>query len=283
MELKIILQSINLNPSMKRVLKIFFLLLISFELCVAQIKPGARQAALSFSDLSSSDVFSLFYNPSTLSNISNSTIGISYSPSPFGLKELSTAYLSYIQPIEFGVISAGFMIYGFELYKETQFAIGLSKSLSNNFSFGVTSILKNISIKNYGSRAFLLFNLGCKAELTKNLNLGFVFENFTRTTINNEENQFPVTLNLGVNYSPIDNINFFTALVKELNYNISLKLGAEYKILDYLSLRVGTTNQPEEFSAGFGFSYDFISIEYAVISHQDLGLTHQFGLVIQLK
>jgi len=268
---------------MKRVLKIFCFLLTFFNLCDAQLKPGARQAALSFSDLSSSDIFSLYYNPSTLSHFSNSTVGISYSPSPFGLKELSTAYLSYVQPVKFGVVSAGFMIYGFELYKETQFAFAFSKLLSNNFSFGITSILKNISIKNYGNKNFLLFNLGCKAILTQNLNIGFAFENITRTSVNDESNQFPVILSIGMNYKPFDWINIFTALFKELNYNLSLRTGVEYKILDYLSLRIGTANQPEEFSGGIGFFYDLISLEYAVISHQDLGLTHQFGLVIQIK
>ncbi len=268
---------------MKRVLKIFCFLLISSNLCDAQLKPGARQAALSFSDLSSSDIFSLYYNPSTLSGFSKSTVGISFTPSPFGLKELSTAYLSFVQPVKFGVLSAGFMIYGFELYKETQFAFGFSKLLSNNFSLGITSIIKNISIKNYGNKNFLLFNLGCKAEITQNLSFGFAFENFTRNTINNESNQFPVILSLGMNYKLFNWINFFTALIKELNYNVSLKAGVEYKILDYLSLRIGTANQPEEFSGGVGFFYDSFSFEYAVISHQDLGLTHQFGLVIQIK
>lgn len=250
----------------------------------AQVKPGVRQAALSYSDLSySKDVFSLFNNPSGLSGLSNRKIGFYYSPSPFGLKELSTAYISYIEPTSFGSLGAGIMIYGFELYKETKFAFGFSKFLTDNFSIGVTSIYKNLSIKNYGSKGYILFNIGVIAQLTKYINMGFLVENVTRTSISNESNQFPIVIGSGINYKMIDELNFFAALYKEIGYNISIRTGIEYNIFNFLSLRIGASNQPEDFSAGFGFHYNFISSEYAVLSHPDLGFTHQFGLIIHLE
>lgn len=267
---------------MKRVFKILILMLIPYNLTIAQLKPSARESALSFSDIASSqNVFATFYNPSVLTGVKSAIIGISYYPSLYGLKELSTGYFSFIYPNEFCSAAAGIMIYGFELYKETQFTVSLSKLFYNNYSFGITAIYKHLSIKNYGSKGFFIFNLGSNVTLSKYFNLGFLIENFTRTTINNESNQFPIAFSAGIHFKPIDDVNIFASINKELNYELSLRTGIEYYILNYLALRIGTTNQPEGFSGGFGFAYKLISIDYASIYYLDLGITHQFSLIIQ--
>lgn len=269
---------------MMKYTKILLLLLLLSKVCFAQVKPGVRQAALSYSDLSySKDVFSLFNNPAGLSGLTNREIGFYYSPSPFGLKELSTAYASFVEPSSIGSFSAGVMIYGFELYKETKFAFAFSKFITNDFSLGITSIYKNLSIKNYGTKWFLLFNIGGIAQLSSNINFGFLIENFTRNTVNDESNQLPIVISSGFNYKVINELNFFAALYKEIGYNISVHTGIEYNIFDFLSIRLGVKNQPNEFSSGFCFQYNIFQVEYAVNSHPDLGFTHQFGLIIQLK
>lgn len=267
---------------MSKGFQILFSFLIFININFAQLKPCARQAALSFSDYASSNnIFAIFYNPAGLSYFSNNYAGFSYIPSPFGLKELSTAYLSLVYPFKSGTFGAGVMIYGFELYKETQFAFCYSKSLSNNFSIGITSIYKNLSIKNYGTKGYFIFNAGSTVRLTDNFNLGFSIENFLRTSIRKEDNQFPVILSSGIYYKPVEALNIFASIIKELNYNFSFRSGIEYELLNFLTLRIGTMNQPEEFSGGFGFVYKFISLDYAALSHPDLGITHTFGLAIQ--
>ena len=92
-----------------------------FSNAIAQIEPGARQISLSHSDVAlSNDVFSLFNNPSGLSQINWREVGVYYSPAPFGLSELANGYVSYLEPFEFGSIAIGGMTYGFDLYRDSK-------------------------------------------------------------------------------------------------------------------------------------------------------------------
>jgi hypothetical protein len=46
-------------------------------------------------------------------------------------------------------------------------------------------------------------------------------------------------------------------------------------------LRFGAHNEPNIYSGGFGVIYQFLQFDYAVTSHPDLDLTHQFGLILR--
>ncbi|MBI1938110.1 MAG: hypothetical protein HYS25_08280 [Ignavibacteriales bacterium] len=268
-----------------RAAKIFFTFLLSlYSVCFAQVNPGARSVALAHSDISfAEDPFTLFNNPACLSNINERAIGIYYSPAPFGVKELSNAFGVYAEPTEIGSFGGGFMIYGFELYKETKIALGFGRKINNKFSAGVTAVYKNLSIKNYGSRGYFLFNIGAAYSLQKNLQIGFAAENITRTSTSDDDNQFPVILSAGIGYKVIDELTAFISASKELDYNASVRFGAEYKPVDFLHLRFGTTTEPDIFSGGVGVIYNFVEADYAVTSHPDLGLTHQFGITLRFQ
>lgn len=214
---------------MKRVLATLFVLLFLFSDCFGQISSGARQIALARSDLSSSnDVFTLFNNPAGLSLIKIRKVGLFYSPAPYGLTELSNAAAVYCEPTSLGSFSVGFGIYGFDLYKETKITIGFGRKLSKNFSVGLTSIFHNVSIKNYGSKGVLIFNIGSIARLNDLIGFGFLIENITRSTIGNESNQIPTVIWFGTDLHFINEFSFNAAIQKEIGYNPSLRLGTEY-------------------------------------------------------
>lgn len=269
---------------MRAAKKIFTFLLSLYSFCFAQVNPGARSVALAHSDISfADDPFMLFNNPACLTNINDRSVGFFYSPAPFGVKELSNAFGVYTEPTEIGSFGGGFMIYGFELYKETKIAIGYGRKINDKFSAGVTAVYKNLSIKNYGSRGYLLFNIGAAYSLQKNLNIGFIAENITRTSAAENDNQFPVSFSAGIGYKIIDKLTAFISASKELNYDASLKFGTEYKLIDFLHLRFGTATEPDIFSGGVGIIYNFVEADYAVTSHPDLGLTHQFGITLRFQ
>ncbi|MDQ7816838.1 MAG: hypothetical protein RDU14_07395 [Melioribacteraceae bacterium] len=267
---------------MKKQLIILLFVLIIPQQSFSQVNPGARQIALVHSDISfAEDVFTIFNNPAGLSNISSREIGFFYSPTLYGLTEVRTGSGSYVEPTRFGSFSCGFILYGFELYKETKIAFGYSYKIADKFSLGFTSIYKNISIRNYGSKGFFSINLGGIADLTKKLKLGFVLENLTRTSVGNESNQFPVVFSSGIGYKAFEALTCFLTIIKELNYNPSFRIGAEYSLLKFIQIRFGTSNEPNLFSGGIGILYEFIQADYAFTSHPDLGLSYQFGIVIR--
>ena len=157
---------------MKRDIKIFLFLLLFTSQSFTQENPGARQIALSHSDVAlSNDAFALFNNPAGLSQLTAYQSGLFYSPSPFGLSELSNGFAAFAYPTTFGTFSTGFMIYGFELYKETELALAFGRNIYTNFSAGISVYYRNISIKNYGNKGFLLLNIRlCFRKYYKNNN-----------------------------------------------------------------------------------------------------------------
>ena len=80
-------------------------------------------------------------------------------------------------------------------------------------------------------------------------------------------------------YKIIDDLSVFAAIKKELDFNASFRLGAEYNLLEFLQLRFGTANEPGTYSTGIGIIYNIFKFDYAVFKHSDLGFTHQFGLI----
>jgi uncharacterized protein YneR len=247
-----------------------------------QSTAGAKQIALSNSDIAkANDVFTLFNNPGGLSQIHNREIGFFYSPSPFGLQELATGYFAYNEPTSFGNFGFGFMNYGFELYKENKFQIAYSNIIATNISFGISVFYRTVTIQNYGNTGIFNISFGGIYNLTKNFSLGFAVQNPLRLSSDNIEQ--PIQFTFGTSYEIIDETYLSLALQKELDFPFSIHFGIDYPIVEFLSLRFGLQNEPNIYSAGFGINYSYFNLDYAVTSHQDLGFTHQVGIIINFS
>lgn len=261
---------------------IVFILLVFCLKSYAQIKPGAKQIALSHSDVAyANDAFAIFNNPAGLAQQNWREFSIYYSPSPFGLKQLSNNSAVYHEPTNYGSFAIAYSNYGFELYKENAFFVSYSTNISKNIFFGTTFAYRNLSIKNYGNDNALTILLGGILYLTPDLRIGFEIDNITHSSFGNSDNQIPMVFDLGLSYSLLSKLVINTAIEKEIDNNTSLRVGIDYEIIKYLNLRIGAMNEPSSFSAGIGVNYSLFEIDYAVFNHQDLGFTHQFGITMQ--
>jgi len=247
----------------------------------SQYNPGAKQISLSNSDVAlSNDVFSLFNNPAGLSQMNWREVGIYYSPAPFGLTDLANGYVAYHEPTSIGSFAVGGMSYGFDLYRESKFILGYSYNFQNKFFAGVAINYQTVSIKNYGNDGAIFFNLGGLAYITNNFRLGFVVQNINRATFGNEDDQIPMIFKTGLSYDVIDELTLNFAFEKDIKYKPSFQFGINYDIIEYISIRTGFANEPSKYSAGIGINYSMFSLDYAMFTHNDLGLTHQAGVII---
>ncbi len=264
----------------KRIVLIFaplFLLSINY----AQLNPGARQISLSNSDVAlSNDVFSIFNNPAGLSQLNWREIGVYYSPAPFGLSELSNGYAAYLEPFDFGSVAIGGMTYGFDLYRESKIVLGYSYKYENKFFIGIAVNYHTFSIQNYGSTSAFYLNFGGLTYITKQIRWGFAISNLNRASISDDDDQIPMIFTTGFSYDLINTLSINLAIEKDIRYKPSVQFGIEYDIIKYLSLRVGFQNEPSRYTAGIGINYSMISLDYALFTHQELGLTHQAGIII---
>jgi hypothetical protein len=262
---------------------VFSLLMINLsQFCFAQPNAGARQIALAHSDVAlSNDVFALFNNPSGLAQLNSREIGFFYSPSPFGIKELANGYFAYNEPTTLGSFSIGAMTYGFELYRENRFIIGYSKNITENIFFGLSTFYHSVNIERYGNEGIFNISFGGIFHVNNNFLLGFSLHNPLR--LFNTKFELPLIYNYGITYKPFKNTSLNFAIIKEINFPFSLRFGIEYPIIEFLFLRIGVQNSPSLYNGGIGINYSFLKLNYAVSSHQELGLTHQFGLIISFN
>lgn len=265
---------------MKIILSVF--LFVSFSnINFAQYLPGAKQISLSNSDIAlSNDVFSLFNNPAGLSQMNWREVGLYYSPAPFGISELANGFIAYHEPTDFGSFAIGGMTYGFELYKESKITLGYSNDFENKFFAGITINYHSFSINNYGSDGAVYFDLGGLAYITNYLRWGISASNINRATISEQKNQLPVIFRSGFSYDPVSYLSINAAVEKDLEFDPSFLFGIDYRIIQYISFRTGFSTEPSRYSVGVGINYSFINLDYALFTHNDLGLTHQAGLII---
>lgn len=265
-------------------MKIYYTIIIICSLTLSaysQYNPGAKQISLSNSDVAlSNDVFSLFNNPAGLSQMNWREVGVYYSPAPFGLSELANGYIAYHEPTSIGSFAVGGMSYGFDLYREAKFSFGYSYNFSNKFFGGLTINYQTVSIQNYGNDDALFFNIGGLAYVADNFRLGFALKNINRASFGKEDDQIPIILNTGLSYDAADELTFNFAVEKDIKYKASFQFGINYDIIENLSLRTGFSNEPSKYSAGIGINFSMFSLDYAMFTHNDLGITHQAGIVI---
>jgi hypothetical protein len=264
-------------------LRIFIIILFA-ECIYPQFSPGAKQIALSNSDIAVSDnVFAFYENPAGLAQINHDVAGVFFSPSPYGMSELKNAYAAFSHPMNFGTIAVGGMIYGFELYKETQISLGGSYNYNDRFYVGGVFNYKNFSIKNYGSKNAIILDIGVLARLTDNLHFGFCYKNITRASLTSETDELPVEICSGLSYKIIDNCIASLAIEKDIRYKASPRFGIDYAVIKYLSIRTGFSKNPNLYSFGIGVNYSLFNFNYALVTHQELGLTHQVGVIISFN
>jgi len=265
-------------------MKLFFTIIIICAISLSaysQYNPGAKQISLSNSDVAlSNDVFSLFNNASGLSQMSWREVGVYYSPAPFGLSELANGYVAYHEPTDIGSFAIGGMSYGFDLYRESKFALGYSYNFQNKLFVGLAINYQTVSIQNYGNDGALFFNLGGLAYITNLFRVGFSVQNINRATFGNEDDQIPMILNTGLSYDVVDELTVNFSLEKDIKYKTSFQFGVNYDIIENISLRSGFSNEPSKYSVGIGINYLMFSLDYAMFTHNDLGLTHQAGVIV---
>lgn len=264
---------------MKNFIIVFWFLLSFWTECFCQILPSAREIGMSNSTIAdANNSFSLFFNPASLAKIASREFGIFYSPSPFGLKELANAYVVYHEPFTFLSTAIGFKTYGFKLYKENEITIGLSKNFKDKFSVGVSFSATNISIKNYGSKDLLHVSLGNNIAISPEIYFGSCIRNIYLSNYSKYLRR-PLEIEAGFAYKS-DNFSITSSVLKEEYYDPSFALGIEFLPVQYIALRTGLKNYPSSFSFGIGIHYSMFQIDYSAFNNSNLGLTHQFAILI---
>lgn len=251
----------------------------SFEINHSGVR--ARSMGLAYVGLADSPD-AIFVNCSGLAQIERPGLSLYYFH-PFGLKEISSGAFTAILPSKVGHFGAGFTSYGNEIYNEQTVSISFARSVRKKVFLGLNFHYMKLQINGYGSNFSRAFDFGFLVKLTESFHWGFSATNLNRARVGSADEHLPQTLSSGFSLRPARDLIFNMDIFKDIDFPAEFRCGIEYRVFNRIALRSGITTQPENFCAGLGFTFSYFTVDYGMMSHTDLGITHQFGIQLNLK
>jgi competence ComEA-like helix-hairpin-helix protein len=224
----------------------------------------------------------IFINCSGLAQLAQTSLSIFYTR-PFGMKELSYSSFAAIIPTSLGNFATGITSFGNDIYREQSLILSINRSFKQKIYYGFNLHYMKLQISGYGSDFSFGVDLGFLIKITPKLNWGFFATNLNRATLGRIHDNLPQTFCTGFSIFPINELTLNMDIFKDSIYPLELRWGIEYLLFHRIALRSGFATEPSQFSAGFGFLFSHFKVDYAVTTHQSLGLTHHFSLQLQFK
>jgi len=256
-------------------------LLLAFPLS-AQLEPGgARAEAMSGAYVALANTAdALFVNPAGLTRAPANSITLFYQR-PFGLTDLNYGALSG----NFSILSlqAGFGAVSLTspLFSEQTFVGALAHNFRNRLHYGIAASFWRTSIQGYGSSGSLSLDLGLLFPVSHDITFGMSAHNLNRASRGSDP--LPQRINSGFSFKTSQRLILNFEIHKETKFDPEMRYGVELLPFKALAIRAGTANNPRRFSAGFGFSFKNVNIDYAFLTHNELGVTHKFSLTFSFK
>ncbi len=194
----------------------------------------------------------------------------------YGLKELSTNYISGVYTLSNMHIGLGIRQFGSELYSEQSIALGTGKEIGV-IAIGGTVTTDQISDELGRRETHISTNLGVTAQISPKIYLGTVIYNIGLSTMEDRIQQRSIAKS-GLKYVPFDSFSLLIELEKGIDTPVHWATGATYTIENKLIFRAGFRPDPYLGSVGFGIKWKGYVFDYALGETSLLGISHSINL-----
>ncbi len=172
---------------------------------------------------------------------------------------------------------------GFSLYREITATAVVAKSFGGVVSAGCNINYDHLAIARYGSTYTFGIDVGASVQLTDDVRWGFSLLNVNRPTIGREKDELPQLYLTGVSCQVLPTASVSCTLIKD----VQISSIGPYRASGSLRWSSSTcalafSSDPSRYCAGFGIHYLSMSVDYSVVTHVELGLTHTIGISINL-
>ena len=246
---------------------------------------GARETALSLAVVALSGSFSVFHNQAFLTENRSSALSVSYRQ-PYFIRGYSESALSLVYPTKTAVFAMGITQAAIASYKETNIGISIAKVLSRKLSAG---ILFNYFYLNFPEvnrqKGSFQVDGGIRYHLSERLSLGFHLRNIVCSKVKTFQYNlsFPLIIRGGASYCLTERILLAGETFFERDPGIGVRCGTEYLIRSTFRVRGGISTNPFQHSVGFGYSWNFCQLDFALVHHEILGYTPLLSLNFNFK
>lgn len=223
---------------------------------------------------------SVLFNPASIAGMEGTAAVIS-GRLPFSNLDFGTYGLDGAMPLA-GEWRAGLSLrsFGGDLYSEQMAAFTFAGMLTDDMSFGLQPVICRADIaegvSEYGSATAFAVNTGFQVRMYGRWLLAASIRNPFQARVGESGEYMKRRIDAGLRYEPSRGMMSAVTLSRDFNgtrlhVGQSLPLGA-------MTLMAGVQSSPVTVSGGLGTTVSGIQLDYAVISHPKLDLTHQFGV-----
>jgi hypothetical protein len=199
------------------------------------------------------------------------------------LAEVQSFAATGVVPAGAGAFAIGVDYFGFEQYNEKRLSLAYGRKLLERLMLGARVYFTQYDLQEYGNRGVLGFDLGLQAKIREQLTLGFTASNPLPQEIVDGERQ-PTVLRLGAQYQPLSQVAIYAELEQDIDAELQVRGGVDYRVLDRFSLRGGFATGPAVLSFGLGYTFPFgLTLDAASSFHQYLGVSPSVGLIFSRK
>ena len=261
--------------------------------------PSPRISAMGGAGVAvANDVWAAYYNPAGLPQLRQPAIATSY------LKLFNVTFLrnffgaaAYPLPEKYGSVSVSFQYFGVN-YKDTnlsgEYTLALShgfnllKDIHSSLSFGYSlkayhwNLGESLVWGDLGSATTFGLDVGLMASIYSRTYLGVYVLNINTPQIGAyTKHDLPQRIVVGISYRPYDGVTTSLDMNRTIGTgDMQLWGGAEFNVLRSIYLRLGGTTNPSRLTAGVGLKFAQFNLDYAILTHSELGETHQLGLAV---
>lgn len=245
---------------------------------------GAKQQAMGKTSTTYINVFAAFNNIANTAFLQSTQLGL-YAENRFLQSNINAFNLAFTyKNSKLGAFSLTSHFYGYSLYNETEIGLGYAKNFGNKISAGLKFNYYRLAIAENGSKSLVSFNLGLLYKPLDKFHIGFTVYNPIKMKL---EKVFKETLStefkLGLAYLPTNKFEISLEGQKDLINPFQVRLGFNYDVHKYLSLRVGGATQPILFTFGVGTHIKNLQIDFSSVWDINLGYSPQLSLHYTFK
>lgn len=247
---------------------------------------GSESQALAGCNLALLSPWSVNNNPALLPKIEMQQFGISHS-SPFLIKELNSHAACLAVPHRKSHSGLGLSLgqWGFNEFVKHEFGFSYGMKLNQVFSLGLQLNFQRIAMNStYGSRGFVNANLAFSMDMNEDLQLGGMILNVRRNQLTDDQNDLmEQQMRFGLTYKYTDYLHAHLQFQKSIAFPISIRMGVNYVMANYLSLQMGVASAPFQLTFGIELRQGRLSIQTASQFQYLLGFSPSISLRYQLQ
>jgi len=200
----------------------------------------------------------------------------------YGLNELRQNQIYFQWKLRNFSLGADFYNFGWKNYFENVYGVTLGIKIYRKFIAGIRFNFYELNIAGGGYANTFGFDLGMIYNLSSAINFGIVVRNVNRPVIGESKDELPNTIQTGFALKPDKRFNICFDIFRDEQFDPQYRMGVEYMELKYAVIRIGATLEPVRLSGGLDIKYRFMNIRYTVYNHNQLGLTHMFGILFRV-